>query len=395
MQKVIRLVVLYFALAGLVAHLSALTVYLFFPGVIYKVQERMVERFNDSFPMLAAMAGTIPVEYDLESELQQVLPPWQPQAGTPMSPGEIRIGTRLFPNLQEAVKALRDGDTLMIGPGIYEEAFLLTASNTRIIGNGAVHIRNKATGGKGAMVIRGHNTLIRNIECSGISVSDRNGACVRLEGKNIILDHVYFHDSDQGLLTGYTPGIMRIHDSRFVKLGRGGRAHGVYVGGGELYISNSIFAAARGSGHEIKSRAAVNEIRNSLLTSLSSDDSRLVDISNGGKLVITDSVLHQGPGTTNGDVIGFALEDNKRNNQLQITNNLFILERDGPNYLLHTRQKYDLSNVRGNVIVGRDASGSSEGSITFPDRKKAGIGDYPALPDRTDASADTSGLQWQ
>src|SRR5690606_27406697 len=125
--------------------------------------------------------------------------------------------------------ALEDGDVLRIAAGVYNEAIVIRASNVVVEGEGLVVLEGKAAGGKAAIVNKGNFNQIRNIECRQIAVPDRNGACVRHEGKNLKLYHVYFHDSEQGILAGNKSGMVIIENSRFQNLGKAGRAHAIYI----------------------------------------------------------------------------------------------------------------------------------------------------------------------
>ena len=70
---------------------------------------------------------------------------------------------------------------------------------------------------KNTLVVMGNSVLIEGLECSGIHVPSGNGACLRLEGKDITIRKVFFHDSEEGILGGR--GLTVIEDSRFERLG--------------------------------------------------------------------------------------------------------------------------------------------------------------------------------
>src|SRR5690606_29444700 len=152
--------------------------------------------------------------------------------------------------------------------------------------------------------------VIEGLECSGISVRDRNGACVRLEGRDLTLRGVNFHDSEQGVLSGGNNGLVEIEDSMFNRLGEGGQAHGIYIGGGDtaLSVRHSHFLDTRNEGHAIKSRAPVNTIRDTVIASLDQVDSRAIDLPEGGRTIISGNVIEEGPNSSNWDSIGVGLE---------------------------------------------------------------------------------------
>ena len=320
--------------------------------------------------ILAAQAG-------LGSLLAEAGENREPQAG------EVLVDGAVFHSLKAAFEAARPFSRIRIGPGDWLEAVVVTAEGVVIEGRGA-HLKGRAAEGKAAIVVKADNVEIRGITCSGIAVPDRNGACVRLEGRNLALSGVHFHDSEEGLLTGSDPGIVAIWDSRFERLGRAGRAHGIYVGGGRLHISRSFFLSARDQGHEIKSRAIETIIEDSVIASLGGADSRLIDVANGGRLVIRRSVLEEGPASVNSDLIGYGLEGlaADRPHRIEITDSLIINDKDRPVTFLARPKTAPLRlMVIGNLFVGRfrDAIDDRMNRL-LASRKAAGLPPSPALP---------------
>lgn len=261
-----------------------------------------------------------------------------------------------FPSLGEASASLRDGDTLRLLPGIYREALVLRAHRVTVIAERGARIDGATAEGKAALVIKGDDTRVEGLECSGIAVPDRNGACIRLEGRNLTLRDVHFHDSEEGLLTGGNPGIVRIESSLFERLGRDGQAHGLYIGGGRLEIVKSAILSSKEEGHEVKSRARETLISDSVVASLDGESSRAVDLPHGGVVTIERSVIAHGPSAANRDLIGFGVEGNLHPvNRLTIRDSVLILERRGGNVLVNARTPPGTVQIRGNLIVGRDA----------------------------------------
>jgi len=235
--------------------------------------------------------------------------------------------------------------------------------------------------GKAAIITKGNNIHIENIECRGIKVKDKNGACVRHEGSNLKLVHVYFHSSEAGLLSGAKGGRIEILDSRFERLGRQGQAHGIYIGGGELIVRGSHFIASVDEGHEIKSRAELTFIDKSIIASLSSEDSRLLDIPNGGRLIVTNSILQQGSGSSNQDAIGYGLENvSFTENTILLKNNIIVLERHGRSQLIHAAGDLVRTEAINNIIVSSDPVELPGFNLIFESRQEAGLPDYPVLP---------------
>lgn len=286
------------------------------------------------------------------------------------------------PQITTILQSLRDGQTVTLPPGVYSEAAVISASNVVIKAQG-VHLRGASTGGKGALVVTGNNVTIEGMEISQIRVSAENGACVRLEGRDLTLRGVHFHDSENGVLSwNRDSGTILIERSRFERLGYKGQAHAIYIGRGNthLIVRDSHILRSRSEGHEIKSRASKNTIERNIIASLDGVDSRLIDLPDGGENIIRRNVLEKGPSSANQDLIGVGLEGQNflhPRSSTVIEDNTIILERKGPNVLLHQRHVPPARVVRNKVIGGPRPGGDNR---WFPDRATAGLGAYPTLP---------------
>lgn len=302
--------------------------------------------------------------------------------------------------LAAALNAARDGDTVSVGAGLYTDGGVIRANDLTLTADSGAHLRGGAVEGKAALVIKGDNALIEGLECSAITVRDRNGACIRLEGHTLTVRHVYFHDSQQGVLANAGSGDIVIEDSRFERLGEGGRAHGIYVNTADsLTIRRTEVISTRGQGHAVKSRAARTVIEDSVLAGLNGQDSRLIDVSNGGSLIVRNCVLQKGPNSDNREAIGFGLEGLLYpSHSLLIEETTLIMDRT-PNRLTRTvvpgtwkggriigAEGDAISRLTGRMVDmivprhGGDAL-SFEGDVQwFPDREAAGLEPFPALP---------------
>jgi len=318
----------------------------------------------------------------LDREIAINFAPWQPLYDFKIPPGIILVSGMPYHSLKEAQAALRDGDVMVMAEGIYTEPLVIVKNNVEVRGSGRVVFDGASAEGKAAIITKGKDISISNIECRNIAVPDQNGACVRAEGDGLVVDHVYFHDSEQGILSGNQQTI-KIIDSRFEHIGKLGLSHGIYIGGGELFIADSLFLAAKSEAHGIKSRAAKTMITGSVVASFSSVDSRLVDVSNGGELVIEHSVLEQGPKSANSTAIGYGLEGFRYSeNSVRLEHNVIILEREGNNKLLDAapaRTDYGIK-IENNVIVSKNKIAVAGSNKVFASRQEAKMAAYPKLP---------------
>lgn len=280
-------------------------------------------------------------------------------------------------DLRTALARAGDGAVIVLRAGRYRQAGVLRANGVTIRGEPGAHLVDTAAEGKAALVVKGDDTTVEEIECSGIRVPDGNGACIRQEGRNLTLRRVHFHDSQEGLLTGSDVGRIVIEDSRFERLGHGGRAHGVYVGATEsLEIRRSTFFASKEEGHEIKSRARRTLIEDSIVASLDGRDSYLVDIPDGGDVTIRGNVLQEGPNSANWGVLAFGLESLRYpENHALVEDNTIIVDRH-PARLLQSRMPV---TFRDNVVVG-NVAGLPPNNTLYRTRREAGLPPAPAVP---------------
>ncbi len=293
-----------------------------------------------------------------------------------------------YNSLSAAVDAAVNGATIIVQPGEYREAAIVRANNVTIRAKPGSHLRGVAAEGKAALVIKAHDVLIDGLRCSDIWVRNGNGACIRAEGMNLTLRHVYFHDSQGGILGGR--GRILIEDSIFERLGGDekialGQAHAIYIGknADELILRRSRILSSKQEGHEVKSRAKRTLIENNVIASLNGRDSRLIDIPNGGEIVIRNNILEKGPRSSNPDAIGVGMErgrspakDHAVNSTL-IEGNTVILERSGETRFVNIC-RMPAPIVSNNTIIG-GIPDYGESNRWFKDRHSAGLPSYPEL----------------
>jgi hypothetical protein len=281
-------------------------------------------------------------------------------------------------SLQSALSAIAPGGVVVLHPGDYRQAAHIRQNGTRLRALPGAALVGVAAGRKAALVVTANDVVIEGLACSGISVRDRNGACIRLEGMNLTLRRVHFYDSESGLLASRNTGSILIEDSRFENLGKAGRAHGIYVNSGELIIRRSVFIASKDEGHEIKSRAARTVIEDCVVASLDGRDSFLIDVPNGGEAIIRRNLLQEGPASVNYHAVAFATEGDKyENSRITIKDNVILMER---RFSIIVRAKGHAANFERNVVIGEsgmykfgavNAACGRSGNICAPTAAKA------------------------
>ena len=371
-MKIRSLTTYYLIICGILSNTFLIVTITFRPDITWKIREKIEDKISAVFNISNNNSNISRIT--LADEIYLNFDKWVPSNKKEHITKNNIVNSSDYPSLQLAADDLITGDTFLITEGSYKESLIIIADDINIIGVGHVVLDGVAAEGKGAIINKGDFNRYYNIECHSISVQDRNGACIRHEGSNLILDHIYFHDSQQGILTGNNPGVIEITDSRFENLGQNGRAHAIYTNGGELYIRNSLVIASKDEGHEIKSRSSITSIINSTIASLSSKDSRLIDVPAGGVFILKNSTLQQGYNSSNQDSIGYALEENLyKKNSIHIEKNLILLERKGTNKLIHTQHIESDIIISGNVIIGENLTQEHEGNIYINSRKEYGI----------------------
>jgi hypothetical protein len=291
-------------------------------------------------------------------------------------------GVCSYTTLQDAFSAAQDGSLITIC-GEWNQGGILAANNVTIRGTGNALLKGGAVAGKAGIVIDGQNTTIENLECSEMTVPDANGACIRMEGTNLTLRNMHVHDNEMGILTVREPGTVLVENSLFENNGKEGSSlgHNLYIGGGEFIFRNSRSLSAQNQGHEIKSRAAHTVIENSTIATLNGVDSYTVNAPNGGIVEIRNSVLEEGPNSSNYTTVATGEEGLwYADNSVTMNNNIIINDRAGST-CLYKAASIPIPTFTNNKIVGVfSCIPTGSGNTLYPTRTDAGLQAYPFLP---------------
>jgi hypothetical protein len=201
----------------------------------------------------------------------------------------------------EAAAAATDGDRIVVAPGEYFDCAVLRANNLVIEGSdpaGGAVMTDKTCQGKALLVITGTGVTVRNLTLTRARVPDGNGAGIRAEGSSLIVEHVRFINNQEGILTGSPDGAtLIVRDSEFLRNGacQGSCAHGIYAGHlALLHVERSKFFETK-EAHHIKSRAVRTEVIDcDIADGKQGTSSYLVDIPNGGSVVVRGSTMQKG-----------------------------------------------------------------------------------------------------
>jgi Right handed beta helix region len=252
----------------------------------------------------------------------------------------LRVGpTQQYQRPSQAARFARDGALVEIHAGDYEADVAVWRQNDLTLrGVGArPHLRaaGRAAEGKAIWVIKGDRVTVENMELSGARVPSRNGAAIRAEGAGLTIRNCRFHHNEMGLLTNPSPNsVVTIEDSEFdrntTETERHGRlGHNIYVNQARLFILRNTYVHGARTGHQVKTRARRNEIRDNKIHDGDGWGSLLLDISNGGQAEVINNHFQQSALAGNRTAIGFAGEAADRSSPdhaLRVEGNSFVNE---------------------------------------------------------------------
>ncbi|HXI58385.1 MAG TPA: hypothetical protein VNO55_20100 [Polyangia bacterium] len=260
-----------------------------------------------------------------------------------------------------AFAAASDGDTVQIdAAGSYAGDVCSIGKNNltiRGVGGGRAHIdaAGKNAGGKGTWVITGNNTTVENVELSGATVVDQNGAGIRQEGTNLTIRNCFFHDNDDGILVSpNTASDVLIERSEFGHNGFGdGFSHNMYIGKVRKFTLQFSYTHHAKIGHNVKTRANENHILyNRIMDEIDGTSSYSVDVSNGGTTFLIGNLIQQGLHTDNPTIVAYGAEGiSNGGSDLYVVGNTFVNDMKGGTFL-QMAAGASRAIVRDNIFLG-------------------------------------------
>jgi hypothetical protein len=259
----------------------------------------------------------------------------------------------------QAALVARNGDVVAIESGTYDDCAVWRASHLTIIADdGDVVFSGKTCRGKAIFVIDGNDVTVRGITFTHAASPDHNGAGIRAEGGDLTVKSSKFFDNEDGILGGLAATTtIRITGSEFRGNGScvAACAHAIYIGRvGLLDVEDSHFSDTL-EAHDIKSRALHTVLRNNDISDgPHGHSSYLVDLPNGGDLLMEHNTLSKGPHTDNNTTAVAIGEEGVRNptKSLVIRDNSFtnLLTRETAFVINRTQTPADLT---GNKLTGK------------------------------------------
>ena len=254
----------------------------------------------------------------------------------------LTVGTgQQFSTLSAALAASHDGDAIAVQAGTYYDDPATVTHSVTIEGvGGMAHLvsTHDISNDKAILIDDAANLTIQNMEFSGATVSDGNGAGIRYEAGNLQIINSYFHDNQDGILGGRVAGgNVTITGSTFVHNGAGdGQTHGAYLGEINSFTVTDSFFQDQNGGSAIKSRAATTEVANNkFIDTANGDTNYQVDLPNGGNATVENNLVLKSGAAENRAIVHFGGEISNPTGALLVQGNQFFSHYDGTSAILN------------------------------------------------------------
>ncbi len=216
----------------------------------------------------------------------------------------------------QVTSLVNHGDTVEIDAGIYlSNVAVWTKHNLVLRGKGGMAVLNSngsSAESKAIWVIKGNNNTVENIEFTGCTVPDLNGAGIRLEGTHLTVRHCYFHHNQMGILAGSNTAsdvIIEYTEFAYHGEGAGGFSHNVYINHLNSLTFRYNYSHHSITGHTLKSRAHNNYIYyNRIGDEADGTSSYNVDLPNGGRSFLIGNTIQQAQTSPNSGIISYGAE---------------------------------------------------------------------------------------
>ena len=251
--------------------------------------------------------------------------------------------------LTEAARLAKDGEVIEVRPGNYRGQPAVWTQNDLLIrgvGERPVMIADgRSAESKAIWVVRAGHMRIENIEFRGARAADGNGAGIRFEKGDLVIDGCRFVDNEMGVLTANLADMsLTVSGSEFGEAPRhaGLLHHLLYVGAiGKFVLRGSRFQNGY-LGHLVKSRARENHLLyNMLADGTEGRASYELEFPNGGIAYVIGNVIGQSAATDNPSMISYGAEGPRwPENALYLSHNTLLNDRHDGSFLSVHNEKF-------------------------------------------------------
>jgi hypothetical protein len=263
-----------------------------------------------------------------------------------------------FDKPSAAIAQAHDGDTVRVAAGEYEDCASIRQNRFTIESeNGEVVLKDKTCAGKAILVIDGSKVTVRGLTLANARVADKNGAGIRAEGGELLVENTKFLNNENGLMSANDAKIsIRVVNSTFIGNGacQPTCAHGIYAGHITLLRVEGSRFLGQHEGHHIKSRAARTEVIGcDIRDGPAGNSSYLIEIPNGGSVLIEKNKMSKGRMSSNGaTAISIGGEgDTNASGPIVVKDNNFVNEQDRSTVFVRSFAAIP-AQLSGNVLAG-------------------------------------------
>ncbi len=291
-------------------------------------------------------------------------------AATSASAAVLEAGPgKRFDKPSAAIAVAKDGDTVRVAAGEYEDCASIRQNRfTLEAAGGDVVMKDKTCAGKAILVIDGDKVTIRGLTLENAKVADRNGAGIRAEGGELLVENTRFLNNENGLMSANEPRIsIRVVNSTFIGNGqcRPTCTHGIYAGHNKLLrVEHSTFLDQH-EGHHIKSRADRTEVIGcDIQDGPTGTSSYLIELPNGGSALIEKNQMSKGKLTSNGGTaISIGAEgDINPPGPIVVRDNTFVNQQERTTVFVRNFAETP-AELSGNVLSGAVTALAGPGTV--------------------------------
>ncbi len=242
----------------------------------------------------------------------------------------LHVGAnRGFKTLQQALAVSKDGDTIAVDAGRYNDDFSTATHKVIIEGVGgmAVFTADRFSDNDRGTIVTMADVTLKNLEISGTKSYDGNGGAVRVQAGHVTIVNCDFHNNDTAILAAGPTSTVSVYDSEIYQNGNFDKATPqINIGNvGSFTLKNSYVHDGYVS-HEVDDQAYFSRIQNNrIIDGATWTASFGVNLGHGGNAIVSNNVIEKGANSANSVLVHVGGEGpTYENSNIQLTNNTLI-----------------------------------------------------------------------